>query len=288
MPLPPPDWPLREHSRLVSAAGCEWHLQQVGDGPDLLLVHGTGGSTHSWARAVPPLANRFRVTVVDLPGHGFTGVPSGGSGPDPFSLEGMAAALACSLRVIGVAPALVAGHSAGTAVLLRAVLDATLAPRAVVGFNPALIPPPDAYVRLVAPWLAPVFASGAMAASAAGLARALPVVDWLLASAGAPLNAETVSRYRALFRDPGHTRAALSMMARWDLPRLVRDAAALRVPLVVYAGARDRWVPADLLRRSVARIPGATLHVVPDAGHLIPEERPDAVVEALLALRPAA
>jgi magnesium chelatase accessory protein len=272
---------------VVTAAGMDWHLQQVGAGPDLLLIHGTGGSTHSWADVIPLLADRFRLTAVDLPGHGFSGNPAAGPGPDPFSLEGMSGRLGTLLDTIGLAPRLAAGHSAGAAVLLRGVLDGRFAPAALVGFNPALIPPPEAYVRLVAPWLDPVFTSRLLGDSAAWLARTVPVVDWLLASAGRPLDQPTRERYRALFRRGSHVRAALSMMARWDLPRLVRDAAALTTPLHVVAGALDRWVPPEPLRRSVERIPTATFEVIDDAGHLLPEEQPRAVAD-LLATRGAA
>ena len=39
------DWPNREHSRFVTAAGLRWHVQVAGQGPDLLLVHGTAAAT---------------------------------------------------------------------------------------------------------------------------------------------------------------------------------------------------------------------------------------------------
>ena len=42
-----------ESSRFVEAADLRWHVQQMGAGPVLLLLHGTGASTHSW-RALAP------------------------------------------------------------------------------------------------------------------------------------------------------------------------------------------------------------------------------------------
>ena len=44
----------------------------MGEGPDIVLLHGTGASTHSWRALIPLLAERYRVTAIDLPGHGFT------------------------------------------------------------------------------------------------------------------------------------------------------------------------------------------------------------------------
>ena len=41
------DWPNHAASRFVEAAGMRWHVQVMGSGPALLLLHGTGAATHS-------------------------------------------------------------------------------------------------------------------------------------------------------------------------------------------------------------------------------------------------
>ena len=85
-----PLWPNRESSRFVDCDGLRWHVQRAGRGPDLLLLHGTGSATHSWAGLLPRLATRFRVIAPDLPGHGFTPAPR-----DPVEMaDAMAALLA--------------------------------------------------------------------------------------------------------------------------------------------------------------------------------------------------
>ena len=70
------DWPNREASRFVRAAGLLWHVQVMGQGPVLLLLHGTGAATHSWRAMLPLLARHFTVVAPDLPGHGFTDAPA--------------------------------------------------------------------------------------------------------------------------------------------------------------------------------------------------------------------
>ncbi len=50
------DWPHRDRSRFVEAGGLRWHIQRMGDGPALLLVHGTAAATHSWRDLAPLLA----------------------------------------------------------------------------------------------------------------------------------------------------------------------------------------------------------------------------------------
>ena len=63
-------WPHAEISRFHQVGGLRWHVQQMGEGPPILLIHGTGASTHSWRDLAPLLAERFTVIAADLPGHG--------------------------------------------------------------------------------------------------------------------------------------------------------------------------------------------------------------------------
>ena len=286
-PMPPNHWPNRACSRLVPLDGLSWHVQASGHGPTVLLLHGTAGSTHQWADVLPALAERAHVVAVDLPGHGFTRVPHG-LGRDVFSLRGMARAVGELLRALDVTPAVIVGHSAGAAVSLRLTLDGLASPDALIGFNPALVPPPAAYLALVAPLLAPLVESRLVAGLAARLAGGTGVLDVMLESSGSTLTPAQRALYRELCRSEAHVAAALTMMSRWDLPALLRDAAALRVPFHAIAGGRDTWVPQAALRASVARIPGATFRVIALAGHLIPDELPDLAIEAIRSLLPPA
>ena len=94
----------------MHAAGLQWHVQVAGTGAPLLLVHGTGGATHSWRDVFPMLASTYTVIAPDLPGHGFTERPADDG---VLTLTGMAAALRDLLHALGVAPRVIVGHSAG-------------------------------------------------------------------------------------------------------------------------------------------------------------------------------
>src|SRR5262245_61463336 len=83
------DWPHRDVRRFSRTAGVDGHVQEMGRGPVVLMLHGTGASTHSWRALMPLLATRLRVIAIDLPGHGFTQTP-----PREFlSMFGMAMAI---------------------------------------------------------------------------------------------------------------------------------------------------------------------------------------------------
>ena len=265
------DWPNREVSDFPRAGGLRWHVQRLGRGPSMLLLHGTGASTHSFRDLLPALAEHFDVLAPDLPGHGFTARPDD---PQAMSLPGMAAALKELLRMLGVAPRIVVGHSAGAALLLRLALDAVVEPAAIVSLNGALLP--------LAGLRHPMFSS---------LVRGIVGADWvarrfaaamdepggferLMRGTGSILDAQGVALYRRLSGTPAQVGAALAMMGRWDLRPIERDLPRLVAPLLLVIGARDRMILPGEAVKVRALVPSARIEQIADAGHLAHEEYP--------------
>ncbi len=271
------DWPNREASRFVDAAGFRWHVQVLGEGPVLLLLHGTGAATHSWRDLAPVLARHFTVVAPDLPGHGFTDPPPVGT----LTLPGMATAVRRLLDRLGLEPVVAAGHSAGAAVLVRMALDDQLQASAIVSLNGALIPfggdagpiaSSLAKLLFSNPFTPRVFAwrMGDRAAAARIVERS-----------GSILDPEGLALYAKLARRPSHVGAALGMMAGWDLETLDRDLPRLDTTLVLVAAENDGAVsPADA--EKVQRLlPTARIVRLPRLGHLAHEEDPQAVAELI-------
>jgi magnesium chelatase accessory protein len=262
----------------------------MGQGPIALLVHGTGGATHSWRGVMPLLARRFTVVAPDLPGHGFTGIPPARG----LSLGGMGELLSTLLAALGPAlgapPAVAVGHSAGAAVLLRMALDGRLAPATpgafapafIVGVNAALEPPPALYSSLLAPAIGAFASSSFVAALAARAASAPGVVRSLLRSTGSALDDDQVALYEALCRSAPRTGAVLTMMANWELGPLRDDLARVTTPVTLIAAADDGWVPPRVARDAALRLPRATV-LATAGGHLVHEVRPSAIADAILA-----
>ncbi|SFH76357.1 alpha/beta fold hydrolase BchO [Albimonas pacifica] len=267
------DWPHREASRFVRTPGHRWHVQRLGEGPGLLLLHGTGASTHSWRDLAPLLARDHAVLSLDLPGHGFTE----SSSPARCALPAMAQDLETLLATLDFEPEAVIGHSAGAAAALRMALDR---PRPVVGLNAALraFHGPLSGVAMAAARavsltpLVPVAFS--RLAAAPGLARAL------LGATGSRLDARGEALYRRLLSDAGHAAGALAMMARWDLDPLIARLGEIRSPVALLAGGRDGMVPPEVSREAAARM-GAAYELIPDLGHLMHEEAPERLDAAI-------
>lgn len=274
------DWPHRDASRFVSAGDLVWHVQIMGTGPPLLLLHGTGASTHSLRKIMPLLAARFTVIAPDLPGHGFTSMPATDAG---LSLPGMAAGIGALTRTIGFAPSAVAGHSAGAAILIRATLDGEIRPHSIVSINGALLPFGSSMGRLFAP-IARIMAQTPLVHHAmAWRAKSPAAVAHLLRGTGSEPTAEDVALYGRLFNSPRHVRAALGMMANWDLESLGRDLHRLAAELVLVAGQNDRAIPPLDAERIARRVTSARILRLAGAGHLAHEEQPQAVADIIAA-----
>lgn len=283
------DWPHRESSQFVQAAGLRWHIQQFSAEneqlPLALLLHGTGASTHSWRGLAPLLAPHFRVLSLDLPGHGFTGMPAGGPNSNQLSLPGMAQAIKALLLVLRLSPALLIGHSAGAAIGARMCLDGLTSPKLVLGLNGALLPlggmvgqlfSPVARLMSSLPFVPQVFSWRATDPA---------VLQRLVDSTGSKLDAEGMALYAKLVSNPGHAAGALGMMANWDLPQLVQDLPALKTPLALVVASQDQTISPRQASRVVAILPPAArrpVTTVPGLGHLAHEERPDLVAAVVM------
>ena len=266
-------WPHAAQSRFVRAAPLRWHVQEMGAGPPLLLLHGAGGATHSWRGLMPLLAERFRCIAVDLPGHGFTSRAPGRSG-----LEATVADLRALLREIGAEPAAIVGHSAGAAIGLRM---AQARPVPVVGLNGAFAAfegmagflfPLVAKALALSPLTVPLFTATASPAR----------VRRMLEATGSRIDEETLALYAALIGDRAHVEGTLQKMASWDLAPLHRALPGTRAPLLLVVGDRDGTVPPRVSRALAAKLPQARVEVLPGLGHLAHEEAPDRVAGALM------
>jgi magnesium chelatase accessory protein len=273
-----PSWPHSEKSSFHEVKGIRWHVQTFGAGPPILLIHGTGASTHSWRDLAPMLAEQFSVIAVDLPGHAFTSRPRG----EPLSLPVMAEALAALLDDLQLEPVVVIGHSAGAAIGIRCCLDGRMSPEQMIGINSALLPfrgpagylfPPLAKLLFVNPLTPRIFARSA---------RSSERVRRLIKGTGSKLDAEGIDYYVRLFRSPDHVAATLGMMANWDLYRFARELPDLKTPLILLVGEQDLAVSPSDAEQISRQVPDVHVVRMPGLGHLAHEEDPAAVAQSIL------
>ncbi|WP_227285633.1 alpha/beta fold hydrolase BchO [Boseongicola sp. H5] len=270
----PDDWPLVGHSRIVAAAPHRWHVQIMGDGPDLLLLHGAGASSHSWREVMPELARQHRVIALDLPGHGFTRTGARGRS----GLPAVALDVAALLAHLEAEPRLIVGHSAGSAVALQLARTMAVPPQGVVIINGAL-----ENFKGAAGWLFPIMAKALVLNPFAGLLLArggasMASVRNLVGTSGTELSEEGLRLYQRLISDRKHVEGTLAMMAAWSLEELTRALPEIEVPALFLHGTEDSAVPLAVAERAAGAMPDARLLRLDGVGHIAHEEAPERVL----------
>lgn len=270
-------WPLADTSRFLQVGRFVWHVQSMGEGPALLLLHGTGAATHSWSGLAPLLATQFRTIVIDLPGHGFTYTP----GSFVPTLLNMSKAVGDLLGEMKLDPSVLVGHSAGAAIAMILADASRHPPKSVVSINGAL-KPFDGFMGMIAPTVAKVFSFGGLAAQALSMnARDERRVRKLLEDTGSSVSADMLKQYHCLMRSSAHIQGTLDMMANWDLSQLEGIIASLDIPILFLAGDRDRAVSPTESRDLANIARKGTFQSLPDLGHLAHEEDPETVAEMI-------
>lgn len=272
------DWPNRALSRFVEAGGHRWHLQRAGKGEALLLLHGTGASTHSWSGLLPLLAKQFDVLAMDLPGHAFTQ----NLHRLDVSLSGMVRALTGLLEAEHFKPSVVIGHSAGAAIAVQLAPQLAPIPRQVIALNGAL-KPFGGPAGLIAPLMAKALAINPFAYRALARGGRDPArVEKLIEGTGSRPGPDYLEFYGRLFGNPDHVSGTLSMMASWDVADILPPFGRAGLSLHQITGANDRAVPPHLADELAQRYPWANVARLPGLGHLAHEEDAGRVAGAIL------
>lgn len=102
---------------MVNGAKLAW--QQIGEGPDVVLVHGLATNRAFWFGHAMQLAAHFRVTLFDLRGHGYSDCPTEG-----FNVRQLGADILGLMDTLAIDRAAVIGHSYGGSAALEAAAAA--------------------------------------------------------------------------------------------------------------------------------------------------------------------
>ncbi|MEO1159904.1 MAG: alpha/beta fold hydrolase BchO [Pseudomonadota bacterium] len=270
-------WPHHECSRFVFAGRVRFHVQITGDGPVLLMLHGTGASAHSWRDLIPGLAEHFQIVVPDLPGHGFTSMPGAGR----ISLPAYAELLGLLMRELEAEVDLVVGHSAGAAIAAQMVLDQRINPKGVISFNGAFRPMGGQTAQLFSPLAKLLSLNPLVPRFFAGRASDPAMVERLIAGTGSVLDADGIALYQRLMRSGAHVDATLQMMANWDLTTFADEMKALTRPLLLVTADGDKAIPADEAHLIAGKVQDAEVLEMRGVGHVAHEEDPHGAGEII-------
>ncbi|MGB5451087.1 MAG: pimeloyl-ACP methyl ester esterase BioH [Sedimenticolaceae bacterium] len=246
------------------------HHWQLGFGPDLVLLHGWGMNAAVWGPLLPGLSERFRLTVIELPGHGDS-APASAADLSEWAELCLAVAPACAHWL---------GWSLGGQIALRAALNA---PERVRGLS--LVATTPRFVQAPGwPCAMPVetfeqFARALHGDPGATLGRFLA-----LQVKGAEHARETLKLLRTELqqRPPASEDGlaqGLDLLLKNDLRTELKD---LGCPSHWLFGSRDTLVPGALQERLPEYLPHADIEKIPGAGHAPFLSHPYASLDALI------
>ncbi len=224
----------------------------------IVFVHGSGDSARHWQDVIALLPD-FTCVALDLPGHG---AQIDQPGPERMSISDYAEAVRAELAARGLGRVCLAGHSLGSAIALRLALDhpSLVARLVVVGGG--------ARLRVLPALLDAARAESAPAHESIAAMGFTPGHEALAAAYG---EAQAPTAPGMLYRD-------LSACDAFDV---MGELGRITQPALIVVGEQDRMTPPKYAAHLRDHLPDAMMVTVPDAGHFVAVEAPDAVASAL-------
>ena len=267
---------------ILDAAGTSIFVRAYGSGSPVVLLHGFPETGKCWDKVAVALSANHRVLVPDLPGYGRSARPTS------YDSATLASTIAAFMDAADAPKATVVGHDWGGAVAFRLALGH---PAKVERL--AVINSPFRRLDLRRGWHMLFFnlpIVPEVALSAAGDRW----VDFVLQAASANKDAfdpEALAEYHEAYRSLERKRSAFAyyrtVTRRIIAGRLSGRArssgrrASIDAPTLVIWGEKDPALPLWVAQAILKDIPQAQLVTIPDAGHFVPEERPERVTELL-------
>ena len=272
----------REPERFLHVGDSEVAYRRVGEGPDVLFVHGWPVSSATFRVLLPHLADHVTCHLIDLPGAGASRFTAGST----LTLQNHIDSVRRVVDLLGLDDVAVVGHDSGGLVARHAMAgDPRLRAMGLI----------DTELATHNGWKFTTFVASR---HLPGFGRAL---GW---AAGKP----RVRRSRLIFGDafhdrsrldgefaefflvplhdsPTHLSAATRLLKSYD-PALVHQLGSIHsridVPVVLVCGEHDRFFPVKRAATMAREFPAARLEVIPQAGLFAHEENPQVVAHALL------
>lgn len=262
--------------RFLRLGGQLVHIEQAGQGEPVILIHGFGGSTYTWRKVLPGLAESYRAIAIDLNGFGYTQRPRD---LESYTREGQGKLVLDVMDALGIERAHFAGHSYGGGITLwiasrypervrSMVLVDSSAPTYANDRRSraaALKPATSLFLRSFA--LRPANVRKSLLRSFYDDSRVTP---------------ELVRAYYERLSIEGATDAYYGLTAPLPSSADRVELETIDVPALVVWGENDAVISAAAGKRAADRMPRARFVAIPETGHIPMEESPEELLRIMV------
>ena len=268
-------------SQFIQINGLELHVKTLGQGePVFVLLHGFGASLYSWQPVMEPFSQHGTLIAFDRPAFGLTERPLSWEGQNPYSPEAQVALVVGLLDHFAVEQAILVGNSAGGTVAMQVALAYPERVSALILVDPAV------YSGGGAPsWIRPLLRTPQMRHLGPLVARQIqtrgPQLVELAWHDPSQITPETIALYQKPLQVENWDKALWEFTLASRASGLADRLAEFTLPVLVITGDDDRIVPTADSIRLAGELPAASLVVIPQAGHVPHEERPDLFMQAV-------
>lgn len=261
-----------KNSQFINVNGRRLHFEKYGAGKPLVLVHGFAGSSYTWRHVIPLLAQKHEVYAVDLLGFGLSDKPADGA----YSLADQGQLILAFIEKLKLRQPTIAGHSMGGVVVALAAVQSPEKIGELVLIDAGIYHggPPGFLKYFFFPF--DVLAARSFYTKGAR-ARSLQNSYYNQSM----ITDELVNNYLK----PAGTPGAAAVVARMNKFASIRHediSRRLRVPTLLVWGRYDKIVPVSDAERLNREINGSQLVIIDEAGHMVQEEKPNEVADAIL------
>jgi pimeloyl-ACP methyl ester carboxylesterase len=268
-------------SLFVEINGLTVHYKTMGQGePVFVLLHGFGASLFSWHAVMEPLSRYGTVIAYDRPAFGLTGRPMTWQAENPYGPQAQVDLLLGLLDSFSIERAILVGNSAGGTVAMQFYLQHPERVQSLILVDPAIYEGSGgpSWVRILGKTpqmqhLGPLFVRSIQS-------RGLELIDlaWYDPSL---ITQETLDGYTRPLQADNWDRALWFFTLASQPADLPGRLAEFNLPVLVVTGDTDRIVPTEQSLQLAEELPDASLSVIPQAGHVPHEERPDLFMQAV-------
>lgn len=250
------------------------YVEEMGQGPPLLMLHGLGASSYTWRALAERLAPRHRLIAIDLRGHGRTDKPFD-QHYSPAEHAAMVRAFIAHRKLNRVT---VVGHSMGGFIALLLAMD----PRTSQRISRLVLMSTPAYHQPYAPavWLmqAPVLPYMTLLTVPPELPTAIAL--FFEKSGLGHTTGRDIAIYSDPLKEPGGPHALITTARQIeppDIDEIIRRYRSIRQPTLVIHCRHDEVVPLTSSLRLSLSLPRAKLSVLEDCAHIPPEQATETV-----------